>query len=303
MAFPKTFHVSPFMPMDAIRLALHRAGRDLRVHMDVLRDGALRVRCHAGAAAPALNGASLAPRALRYPADDRQVVAAIHWQALRLWLKGNPVHDHPDTGRRRQLHERCIVTERRHTSAPTLDGIRSLLRSRLLGAAMPAAGTAAVVAGRRLRQRRARRAPTGPARAHRRSTTRRFYRAVAANGSVGAGEAYMDGLWQCDDLVGTGAHAGAQPRPARRHGDAAGPPGRHGAARLARLRRNTRDGSRRNIAAHYDLGNEFFALFLSADLMYSSALWARRTDTLEAASTRKLRADLPQAGAATRATT
>jgi cyclopropane-fatty-acyl-phospholipid synthase len=54
------------------------------------------------------------------------------------------------------------------------------------------------------------------------------------------------------------------------------------------LRRNTRDGSRRNIAAHYDLGNDFFRLFLSEDLMYSSALSAGDDDTLEAASTRKL---------------
>ena len=54
------------------------------------------------------------------------------------------------------------------------------------------------------------------------------------------------------------------------------------------LRRNTRDGARRNIAAHYDLGNAFFRLFLSEDLMYSSALYAGDDDTLEAASTRQL---------------
>jgi cyclopropane-fatty-acyl-phospholipid synthase len=56
------------------------------------------------------------------------------------------------------------------------------------------------------------------------------------------------------------------------------------------LRPNTRGGSRRNIAAHYDLGNDFFALFLSPDLMYSSALWEGDDDTLEQASTRKLEA-------------
>ncbi len=54
------------------------------------------------------------------------------------------------------------------------------------------------------------------------------------------------------------------------------------------LRPNTRGGSRRNIAAHYDLGNEFFALFLSSDLMYSSAIWTDECDTLETASARKL---------------
>ncbi|MFX7709200.1 class I SAM-dependent methyltransferase, partial [Acinetobacter baumannii] len=55
-----------------------------------------------------------------------------------------------------------------------------------------------------------------------------------------------------------------------------------------RLRRNTRAGSRRNIAAHYDLGNDFFALFLSADMMYSSALFAHADEDLDTASQRKL---------------
>ena len=115
-----------------------------------------------------------------------------------------------------------------------------------------------------------------------------FYRAVAAHGSLGAGEAYMDGLWDCDDLVGLvrflvrnrnlldGMDSGIA---------------RWGGIALRGwqlLRRNTRAGARRNIAAHYDLGNEFFRLFLSEDLMYSSALYANAADTLETASERKL---------------
>ena len=115
-----------------------------------------------------------------------------------------------------------------------------------------------------------------------------FYRAVARHGSVGAGESYMDGQWRCDNLVGLiqllvrnrdlldGMESGL----ARLGGMA---------MRLWHaLRRNTRNGSRRNIAAHYDLGNDFFSLFLSADLMYSSAIWSDPADTLETASARKL---------------
>jgi cyclopropane-fatty-acyl-phospholipid synthase len=115
-----------------------------------------------------------------------------------------------------------------------------------------------------------------------------FYLAVAAHGSVGAGEAYMDGHWRCNDLVGLirlllrnrslldGLESGLA---------------RFGALAMRAsygLRRNTRHGSRRNIAAHYDLGNDFFELFLSDDLMYSSGYWVGPHDTLEAASTRKL---------------
>ncbi len=115
-----------------------------------------------------------------------------------------------------------------------------------------------------------------------------FYRAVAANGSVGAGEAYMDGLWCCSNLVGLiqllvrnrDLLDGMETGLARLGGMAM--------RAWHSLQRNTRHGSRRNIAAHYDLGNDFFQLFLSPDLMYSSALWDGADDTLDAASTRKL---------------
>jgi len=115
-----------------------------------------------------------------------------------------------------------------------------------------------------------------------------FYRAVAANGSVGAGESYMDGQWHCSNLVGLiqllvrnrDLLDGMETGLARLGGMAM--------RAWHALQRNTRSGSRRNIAAHYDLGNDFFELFLSPDLMYSSAIWAGADDTLERASTRKL---------------
>ena len=115
-----------------------------------------------------------------------------------------------------------------------------------------------------------------------------FYRKVAAQGSVGAGESYIHGDWHCDDLV-------ALVRLLVRNRDLLDGMER-GPARIGgwllrgwnRLRRNSREGSRRNIAAHYDLGNDFFALFLAPDLMYSSAMFASPDDDLETASCRKL---------------
>lgn len=115
-----------------------------------------------------------------------------------------------------------------------------------------------------------------------------FYRQVALNGSVGAGEAYMDGHWDCDDLV-------ALVRLLVRNRDLLDGM-ETGGARLGglamkllhALHRNTRAGSRRNIAAHYDLGNELFRLFLDDNLMYSSAIFATPDESLESASARKL---------------
>lgn len=115
-----------------------------------------------------------------------------------------------------------------------------------------------------------------------------FYRAVAGNGSVGAAEAYMDGLWRCDDLV-------ALVRILVRNRDLLDAM-EGGMAKLGgwamrvwnAFRRNTRTGSRRNIAAHYDLGNALFRLFLDDSMMYSSAIYASETESLEDAQFRKL---------------
>jgi cyclopropane-fatty-acyl-phospholipid synthase len=115
-----------------------------------------------------------------------------------------------------------------------------------------------------------------------------FWRALAGNGSVGAAEAYMDGLWECDDLV-------ALVRILVRNRDALDAM-EGGVARIGgwlmrmwhAMQRNTRVGSRRNIAAHYDLGNALFELFLDSSMMYSSAIFASPDDSLEAASQRKL---------------
>ena len=54
------------------------------------------------------------------------------------------------------------------------------------------------------------------------------------------------------------------------------------------LNRNTADGSRKNIAAHYDLGNDFFKLWLDSNMMYSSAIFTPQDNSLEAASNKKL---------------
>lgn len=115
-----------------------------------------------------------------------------------------------------------------------------------------------------------------------------FYRAAAAQGSVGVGEAYMDGLWRCDDLVALVRLLVLN----RDRLDAM----ETGLARFGgwllrgwhALRRNTRSGSRRNIAAHYDLGNDLFELFLDKSMMYSSAIFADENESLETAQWRKL---------------
>jgi len=115
-----------------------------------------------------------------------------------------------------------------------------------------------------------------------------FYAEIAFGGSVGAGESYMLGHWQADDLT-----ALMRLLLRNRHALDAMETGLaliSGPLRVAAhwLHRNTRSGSRRNISAHYDLGNDFFRLFLDETMMYSCALFERPEMTLAQASAAKL---------------
>jgi cyclopropane-fatty-acyl-phospholipid synthase len=115
-----------------------------------------------------------------------------------------------------------------------------------------------------------------------------FFSDLAFGGSIGAGESFMQGHWSCNELdtllrillvnreVLEGMDSGLArfARPARKF--------------LHWMNRNTRRGSRKNIAAHYDLGNDFYALWLDRKMMYSSAYFASPDMSLDAASTAKL---------------
>jgi len=111
---------------------------------------------------------------------------------------------------------------------------------------------------------------------------------VASNGSIGAGEAFIHGYWTTPDLT-------AVIRVFVSNLDVLDAM-EQGLARLGRplvkglhwLNRNTRKGSKKNIEAHYDLGNDLFEQFLDPTMMYSAAQFSRPDDTLEQAQLNKL---------------
>ena len=115
---------------------------------------------------------------------------------------------------------------------------------------------------------------------------RRFFRRIATRGKLGLGESYTAGEWSSDDLPAffelllVNAEAAAE---------------RHARVRRlleARPRTNRRNGlgrARRNIAYHYDLGNELFAAMLDETMTYSCAVFEREDEALADAQLRKLR--------------
>ena len=133
--------------------------------------------------------------------------------------------------------------------------------------------------------------------AHIRVKRTSFFRRLVLGGDMGVGESYVEGDWEADELPAFLTLA-AENEDRLAVG-----------SRLTRvlnlghdvvhfLRRNTRRGSRRNIAAHYDLSNEFFALFLDETMTYSSALFEHEDQPLADAQRHKYRslADKAQLG-------
>jgi len=114
-----------------------------------------------------------------------------------------------------------------------------------------------------------------------------LFRRLALAGDVGFGEGYMAGDWDSNDLPGLlrlFVRAGDQLHAAAR----GSVPWRLFRRLLHASRRATRSGSRRNIAAHYDLSNDFYRLWLDDTMTYSCALFAHPEEPLEEAQKRKL---------------
>ena len=116
-----------------------------------------------------------------------------------------------------------------------------------------------------------------------------FFADTVFGGSIGAAEAYMAGFWRCSNLVDL-------VRLLLRNRDVLDGVDGGGFAWASQnmrrfihaFHRNTQQGSRRNISAHYDLGNDFFKLFLDETMMYSCAYFERPDASLHEASVAKL---------------
>jgi cyclopropane-fatty-acyl-phospholipid synthase len=115
-----------------------------------------------------------------------------------------------------------------------------------------------------------------------------FYGEMAFGGSIGAGEAYMLGYWQADNLTNVVRLMAANQQVMDKLEGGYQWLSKPFLKALHWLNRNTTDGSRKNIAAHYDLGNDFFKLWLDPSMMYSAAIFSPPDCSLEAASNKKL---------------
>ena len=112
---------------------------------------------------------------------------------------------------------------------------------------------------------------------------------MLVHGETGGGEAYMDGLWSSPDLAALLEFVIANRSSLALSTGWWRMPAQLGRTMAHRARRNTKGQSRKNISAHYDLGNDFYRLFLDETMTYSSAVFASPDQSLADAQRNKYR--------------
>jgi cyclopropane-fatty-acyl-phospholipid synthase len=115
-----------------------------------------------------------------------------------------------------------------------------------------------------------------------------FYRRMLTGGSIAAGEAFMDGWWSSPNLAQVmqlmALNLSALDEISQKSSWI-----KQSAYKMAHwLNRNTQANSKKNIHAHYDLGNDLYELFLDKEMLYSSAIYKHKNDTLEQAQLNKM---------------
>ncbi len=266
----KRLHVSPFQSMDqSYEISVDERGEELRVTIRSLEDGGEVFTVTMALRRHEMTKDAMVGVLMRHPPSTIATLGRIYANALRLRLKGATTHPHPGraTGMSAGGLSRSVVhgvlARIRSGRIELREGWSS--RRKLFGPG--AAGLSAEIEVH------------DPG----------FYDALARRRSIGLGESYAEGLWDTPDIVALlriGAREMFRLDRARR---LLAPLARplHRLAMLPLL--NTVGGARRNIAAHYDLGNEMFETFLDSEsMMYSSACFEHRGQSLEEAQQNKL---------------
>ena len=273
----KAFHVSPFNDLKGTyAFQFSPPGADLAIDVNIVRDGKVVFRSRLAGQPIPFTPDNLRRTLLRYPLTTFLTYPRIVAQAARLYFQKKlpfftkPVPQSPMTIRVAPP----TLTQRfcRKTVLALLERIKfGRLQLTLPGGEQRPLGGAA---------------PGFEAEATIRDHD--FFRRIARDGDIGLGESYMNGEWTTPDLTAVIKLLIAN----REFLDDANPRtaglGRIVNRILHLTRANTPGGSRKNISAHYDLSNDFFATFLDPSMLYSSAVYDGPNDTLEAAQQRKL---------------
>ena len=282
----KVFHVSPFFPRTGVyRFHLTPpGGESLTLSISYSIDGEPALQASFTGRAEALTPSILARTALRHPLRAALTFPRILVQAARLHFgKKLPVHPRPEPSSPHTI---------RQAGPGPLERLGRRVLSRFFAQLDHGGLTLTTPEGEQLVFGDPHGQPQVAMTTHR----HRFWQRAMLAADIGFGESYTDGDWDSPDLVALLSLLSLREEAVndRRLWPAL-------AVRtvnfLRHLRRdNTPEGSRRNISAHYDLGNDFYRLFLDPTMCYSSGLFLDPGDSLETAQRNKIHAILDRAG-------
>ena len=281
----KAFHVSPFNRIEGTyEFFFADISRELDVRINILKEGEVVFEAQLRGTPEPLTAASQARMFLRHPIAPHLSMPRILYEAAKLSF-----------GKKLAYHDKPVplspMTIR--INPPTLVQ-KTCMR------------TAFDVLGRAKNGSLRMRLPDGSSKTLGEATSAapgeiivrdwRFFSRLVFGGDIGLGESYMDHEWDTPDLPEAlawfirnweaffGRHERFEPFFDRLN------------RILYPISENTILGSKKNIVTHYDLGNEFFQVFLDPSMTYSCARWLSDTDTLEQAQKNKLQAMIRKAG-------
>ncbi len=310
--FPKAMHVSPFMDMDVDHVVrMTRPSADWTIRMDDWRGNDQVFAADLDLRRLGLDRPTMGAALRHHPLPAQRVSGGIYWEALKLRAKGAPFRRHPERhGCRQPTEPEAVAASSRppqeitvfSTTSPS-DHAASIcpIEVRPVPIDVTAADRVARTVLRQLLTRLDHGRLTviehdGTTTAYGRPTdldvtvrlqTPAMWREVVTKASAGLGESYLDGWWDTDDLTSfvqlvirnLGPLDRLRSRWARLNAPVSD------VAR--RTRRPDKHRDKRNIAAHYDLGNDFFSLFLDPTMAYSCGLFRNSEVSLEEAQRAK----------------
>lgn len=281
----KNFHVSPFFDRQgSYEFKYSPSGEDLQIQVNLIKDGRYALVSSIRGRGVPLTAGNLLKTLARYPCSVFLTLPRIHWQAFKLYffkklrVYPKPLADSPDTLR---------------LKTPTLlEKMSRALIERYLSKLTQGRLELTDPEGRKIFYG----SPEGPVTARMRVRRHRFFWRLLKDSGIGLGEGYMARDWESDDptavlrlFVDNKPAVSAKPSFLRGFADILN--------RWRHLgRKNTLQGSRKNIGDHYDLSNDFFRTFLDDHMLYSSAVYWDPADSLLAAQQNKLQKMIEKAG-------
>jgi cyclopropane-fatty-acyl-phospholipid synthase len=282
---PKAIHVSPFNDMKGdYDFHFSDLGEKLDIRLNILRDGRVAFRSRLWAAELPFTSGNLIRTVLRYPLTAGLTMPRILWQAAQLrWLRKLRHLPKPHPSSHLTIRVAPPRSHERWAMAQIFDIFSKFEKGSII---------------LRLPNGETKRFGDNAAgyKAEMKVNSYRMFWRLVIGGDNAFGDAFVDGDWESDGPVAVLRFLADNFHIIE---------GRSQVLSLVRrirdrighqFRKNTRPGSRKNIFDHYDIGNDFFSLFLDPSMTYSCGLFESQTDDLQDAQRNKLQSIIARAG-------